>query len=181
MRKRKPFFIRGNFQLKFLLFYAAILATGIFSAVYLIYRALQGVVEEAAFSSHLSLSSSGELFWPAIVRINIMIAGISVLAGLLAIAGIHYYLDGFFHDLGEGLDRLAKSDFSFRLRTKGRWWVRSLVDDFNQKMEALQKDSERTGALADSLITAIDERRPEMLKEIKSIHSKLLIFNFTKK
>ena len=174
MKKRKPFFIRGNFQLKFLLFYAAILAAGIFSAVYFIYRVLQGVVEEAAFSSHLSLNSSGELFWPTIVQVNILIATISVLMGLLAIVGIHYYLEKFFHDLGEGLNRLAQNDFSFRLKTKGRWWVRQLFDDFNGKMEELQKERQRIGALTDSLVATIDERRPGMLKEIKFIHAEFL-------
>ncbi len=173
MKKRKPFFISGNFQLKFLLSYALILAAGIFFSVYFIYCSLKGILEKAAFSSHLSLSSTGELFWLTIVRINILIAMISVLAGFLAIALIHAYLDRFFHKLVAGLKAWGREDFSLRLKTKGSWWVQHLFDDFNRKAGALDKDNERFMGLVDSLIATINERRPGMLQKIKGLHAQL--------
>ena len=112
MQRRKPFFIKDNLQLKFLVCFALVLAAGIFSAAVLICRAGWQRVEKQAFSSHLSLDSSGQLFFQVISEINLKAACVTVLVGLLFVVFMHIYLEDFFRRLAEGLKRLGEGDFS---------------------------------------------------------------------
>ena len=173
MQKRKPFFVKDNFQLKFIFCYVAILTGGILVAAYLIYRSLEGIVEEAAFSSHLSLTSSGELFWRTIAQVNLWIAGASVLAGLMAITVVHCYLEVFFRSLAQGLERLAKGDFSFRLTIKGRWLGRPLLNDVNSAAARLEENSKEIRELLGHSLALLRSDRPNVVSEIKAIYHKL--------
>lgn len=173
MQKRKPFFVKDNFQLKFIFCYVAILTGGILAATCLIYHSLEGIVEEAAFSSHLSLTSSGELFWRTIVQVNLLISGASVLAGLMVITVAHCYLEVFFRSLAQGLERLAKGDFSFRLKIKGRWLGRQLLSDVNSAAARLEENSEEIKGLLGHSLALLRSDRPNALSEIKAIYHKL--------
>ena len=173
MRKRKPFFIRGNFQLKFIFFFVILLMASVFSAVFFIHRSLEGVIEEAAFSSHLSLSSSGELFWRTILQVNLAVAAISVLIGVLIVGWIYFYLENFFRSFVKKLEKLSEGDFAVRIETKKRWWGRQLVADFNAVAGQLEKNSKEVKKITEALITAVDSRPEEALKKIKSLHGSL--------
>jgi len=152
-----------------------VLAIGICSAAFLIYRALALLVEDAAFSSHISLVSTGELFWNVILKVNLYAVSIILVVGLLIIVSTHIYLQFFFHTLANGLDRLAKGDYSFRLR-KGKWLGGRLIEEFNKAVMAMENASAKAKKLIDSSITNIETLCPEQkqsLEEIKSIHNKL--------
>ena len=173
MQKRRPFFIKNNFQLKFILCYIAVLALGVLLSAWLIYRALEGIIEEAAFSSHLSLASSGDLFWRTIVQINLWIAVASALISLVVIIAVHVYLEIFFRSLGQGLDNLAKGDFSFRLKTRGRWFGRQLMSDVNGAAARLDDNAKEIRKLLHQSLELLRSDRPEILSELKAAHQKL--------
>ncbi len=173
MQRRKPFFIKNNLQLKFLACFVLVLAAGIFSAAVWICRAGWQQVEKHAFSSHLSLDSSGELFSRMIVEINLKVACATVLVGLLFVAFMHICLEGFFRRLAEGLKRLGEDDFSVRLKTKNRWFGRVLLVEFNDVAAGLQKRSTRMKEYIEGSLSAVEKNSTHMIEELKQFFEKI--------
>ncbi len=173
MKRRQKFFIRGNFHLKFILSYAAVLAAGILIAVYLIYLSSMDIVERAIFSSHLSVSSTGELFYRAIMQTNLMIAAIIAFIGIVLIASAHLYLEFFFSSLTRALDRLAGGDYSFRFRIRGGWLFSGLIESVNSLIEKMDEESKERTRLIDKFLETSDLDAVD-IGEIRAIHAKLM-------
>lgn len=168
MQRRKPFFVKDNLQLKFLVCFALVLAAGIFSAAVLICRAGWQRVEKQAFSSHLSLDSSGQLFFQVISEINLKVACVTVLVGLLFVIFMHIYLEDLFRHLADGLKRLGEGDFSVRLATKNRW----LSVEFNDAAASLQKTSTQAREYIQGSLSAVENNSSHMIEELKQLSGK---------
>ena len=177
MQRRKPFFIKDNFQLGFLVCFALVLTVGFFSAAVLICRAGWQVVEKQAFSSHLSLDSSGQLFFQVISEINLKAACVTVLAGLLFVVFMHIYLEGLFRRLAEGLRRLGEGDFSVRLETKNRWFGRVLSVEFNDVAAGLQKTSAQMREYIQGSLSEAENNSSHMIEELKQLFEKFQKLN----
>jgi len=173
MHKRKPFFIKGNFQLKFILCFMAILAVGTAIAVALIDRDLGEIVEEVVFSAHLSHQSSADIFRETILRTNLRIAGASVAIGILIIVGMYFYLEAFFHYVAKGLERMAGGDYSCRLPGGKINPGRELLDEYNGTAQAMAERTETARGLIGRLKTAVDSTSAPNLQDLKSLHKKL--------
>lgn len=168
MQRRKPFFVKDNIQLKFLVSFVLVLAAGIFSAAALICRAGWQRVEKQSFSSHLSLDSSGQLFFQVISEINLKVACVTVLAGLLFVVFMHIYLEDLFRRLAEGLRRLGEGDFSVRLKTRNRW----LSIEFNDVAAGLQKTSTQMREYVQGSLSAVENNSSHMIEDLKELSGK---------
>ncbi len=172
MQRRKPFFIKDNLQLRFLVCFVLVLAAGIFSAAVLICRAGWQRVEEQAFSSHLSFDSSGQLFSRMILEVNLKVACATVLIGLLLVVFMHIYLEDFFRRLAEGLKRLGEGDFSVRLEIKNRWFGRVLLVEFNDVAAGLQKTSAQMREYIQGSLSAVENNSSHMIEDLKQLSEK---------
>lgn len=172
MQRRKPFFIKDNLQLKFLVCFVFVLAVGISSAAVLICRAGWQRVEKHAFSSHLSLDSSGQLFFRMILEVNLKVACVTVLLGVLFVIFMHICLEDIFRCLAGGLKRLGEGDFSVRLKTKNRWFGRVLLVEFNDAADGLQKTSTQMREYIRGSLSAVEDHSPRMIEDLKQLSGK---------
>lgn len=177
MQRRKPFFIKDNLQLKFLVCFVLVLAAGIFSAAVLICRAGWQTVEKHAFSSHLSLGSSGQLFFRMILEVNSKVACVTVLLGVLFVIFMHFYLEDVFRRLARGLKSLGEGDFSIRLKTKNRWFGRVLWVEFNDAAASLQKTSTQMREYIQGSLSAVEDHSPRMIEDLTQLSEKLQQLN----
>lgn len=173
MRTRAPFLLRGNFQFTFLLGLAALAALGILAASVFNYVALERILEGAAFSAHLSVASSGELVWRAILEVTLLCAGVSLFVGCAVIVVALWYLEELFRALAEGLQRLARGECVFRLAMGGKRWGRQLIDEFNDAAAALDRRAGELRGSLDGLIAAIGSDQPGWLDDTKAIQGQL--------
>lgn len=173
MVQRKPFFVKGNSQLKFLFCFVVICAAGISLATVLIYRSVWDLVEQASFSSHLSVRTSAELFRGVIVDVNMKVAVATMGAGLLFILWMHLYLQTFFSCVRDGLAKLGDGDFSFRLKVRGSRQGAGLSAQFNGIAWDM---AQRAGEIKEVALKAghmIDQGGPAMGKELREINRRL--------
>lgn len=170
MQRRKPFFIKDNLHLEFLVCFVLILAAGFFAAAVLICRAGWQAVETQSFSSHLSLDSSGQLFFRMILEVNLKVACATVLIGLLFVIFMRIYLEDFFRRLAEGLKRLGEGDFSVRL--KNRWFGRALSAEFNDVAASLQKMSAQMRECIQGSLSAVEDNSSHMVEDLKQLSGK---------
>ena len=174
INKRKPFFLKENLNLKFIACFAAAIMAGTTAAAFLIYNRFQDILEKTAFSSHLSLSSSGELFRDIVFKVNFWVAVISIILGLCMIMMTHYFLENFFRHLNSGLNQLARGDFSFRLSEKFHPIGGFLFEDFNLMAGVMDKKAKEIIATLDAAQKNLQSESPIMLEKTKLIHKKLL-------
>ena len=175
MRKRKLFFIKKNFQLRFILGCVFIVASGILLSTVIIFSSLRDILEQTIFSSHLNFESSRELFWESIMKVHLQMTCITLLICLVSILYRLIFLKFYFYTLAKGLDQLAKGKLSIRLPEKDIFSDRGLVKDFNQTAAALQKRAEQAQTLLDTAINVIDSQPPDVIQKLKTIHSKLRV------
>lgn len=177
MQRRKPFFIKDNLQLGFLVCFVFVLAAGIFSAAVLICRAGWQAVEKHAFSSHLSLGSSGQLFSRMILEVNFKVACVTVLLGVLFVIFMHIYLEDFFRRLAGGLKCLGEGDFSVRLETKNRWFGCVLLVEFNDVAAGLQKTSTQMREYIRGSLSAVENNSSHMIEDLKQLSEKFQVLH----
>lgn len=172
-QKRKPFFIQGNFQLKFILYFTAVLASGILTAAILICQMAARAVEKAAFSSHLSMTSSADLVRQIIMDVNWRVGAFCVLAGLLAAVFMYFYLQKFFGTLADYLRELAGGKFSSRLMGFEVLLDRSLSEQYNAMAGQMDRNYTNIKEILDDAIVAIDRNDPVMIQRLKSLTDEL--------
>lgn len=171
--KRKPFFIKGNFQLKFILCFISLLILGVSFSALMIHEALNHILEEASFSAHMSLSTSGQLLWRTIIQINVLMGSMIIAMGLLMGLIVHFYSETLFYVLAKGLDHLKQGDFSFRIKRKGQWAGKNLIGQFNHVASGLSKRLELTCTLLNEAIKLTQQKNEDMAEKLEQIHKKI--------
>lgn len=151
--KRKRFFVKGNFQIAFIVGFLVLLCVEVLVAAALIYGASYGAIEGAAFSSHITMSRSAELIGPIILKINgyVVIASIILSCGVVAIA--YARLCALFARIIEGIEQLKRKRFSFRIHERGGKNSRQLIKEFNQAADCIEKRQAVLRGVLDSLLS----------------------------
>lgn len=173
MIQRARCVVRGNFQLAFLLALAAVAALGLLAAAALNERALEAAVEAAAFTAHPSFASSGELIWRALLTINLMAVGCSVLIACGAILGATWYLERLFRTLAEAVARLAGGQPTVRARAATPCWGGDLLRAFNAAAESLQRRDAKASALLEALSRLAGSDQPGWIAAMPERHRAL--------
>ena len=173
INKRKLFFIKENFNLKFIICFVGGAVVGTAVAAFLVYTRLEDSLEKAAFSSHLSFSSSSELFSRIVWDVNLWVAVISIILGQCLIMAMRHFLENFFRHLNFGLNELARGHFSFRLPGKFHGIGGFLFEDFNLMASVMDKKLKEIMSILDAAQKNLQSDSPAMVEEIKSIHRKL--------
>lgn len=165
--KRKPFFIRKNFEIAFVVVFISLLLCEISGAVFFIYRLSWQALEDNVFRSHLNIQTAAQIVEPVIIKVNIYVVSITVFLGALALSIILIKRRRLFLKIISGLDNLKDNNASFRLRIYGGKKTRVLLKEFNQAaafIDRRQRDMDSTFRL---LTTEMD------LKRLASLHKRL--------
>jgi methyl-accepting chemotaxis protein len=165
--------LHGNFQLGLLLALAIVLALGILMAAGLNYFALEMILEQAAFSAHLSTASSGELVWRAILEVACLSAGTILFIGCAALMAAMWYLERLFSALSTGLERLASGECAYRIQAKRIWLGGSLLSAFNDAADSIEQRSNTMRALLEMCIATASANRAQQLHELRALQRQL--------
>lgn len=165
--KRRPFFIKDNFQLSFIAGFIALLFIEIMLADFFIYELSRKAVEDAAFSSHLSLERSAQILGPIILKVNICFIAVTFLLAVLTSAAAYYRLHIVFAGIVEGFNKLKKNNTSVRLKLRGTKPARELIGEFNKAAESLDKRAENLTLIMNSL------DKEKELNRLTKLHNEL--------
>lgn len=165
--KRKPFFLRKNFQMNFIMGFVALLFIEVSLSGLLIYSLSAAAVEKAAFRSHITINSGAQIIGPIILKVNACGIIVSVLLAALAVAITYRRNRELFNKLTEGLDNLRDNNLSFRIEERGSKKTKAFINEFN---EAASSFEQRLNNLRFILDCAIAEKE---LKNIEKLHARL--------
>jgi len=168
-QKRKTFFIKGNFQIVFILGFILLLFIEVSLAGIFIYKSSAYALEKVAYSSHISIDKTAQIIKPIVIKVNASVILISIIlaACIMALAGIS--LHSLFNRIIEGLKNLKNNNTSFRISQCGGKDTRELIKEFNQAAIALDKKKNDLNLLINSILAEKD------LKTITNLHQKIYL------
>ncbi len=167
--KRNKFFIKGNFQLSFIIIFISLLFTQILITGLFFLKLTGAAIEEAAFKSHIAIHTSAQIIRPIIIKVNAAAVLTSIFIASIALIIIYIKRHILFTKIITGLEHLKKSDTSFRITLYGGKNTRGLIKKFNQTSDALDQ---RKNNLLKTLNYLIIE---EDLNRIEELHRKIRI------
>jgi len=156
--RRRNFFIKKEFQARFIGRFLGILTVGCAISGYLMYILVNRDIEDAFYKTHLQLSSTGQLFLPSMIKANLGILALVVVAVAVVTLLISHKIAGPLLRLGRSTEKIAKRDFSgdFELRVSDE--LKSLAKSFEEMNEELKtrfnelrKQAEEIDQAAESL------------------------------
>jgi len=154
--KRKPFFIKGNFQIAVIASFTLLLFIEVITAGLFIYKLSANAVEDAEYSSHITINSGSQLIKPIILKVNTYAILISILLAGLVAAIMYFRLRALFANIINGLENLRDNNTSFRINQYGIKNTRELIEEFNQAASSLDKRRGELQVALDSLIKETD-------------------------
>lgn len=166
-QRRRKFFIKGNFQINFILGFILLLFTEVLLTAVIIYQSSYSATEKAMYKSHLVIEKSSQIIGPIILKVNLWVILASIVfAGIAAIISYSRYC-AFFEEIIRGLKNLKDNNTSFRIKSGGGMNTRELIKDFNHAAAYLDKRQAGLKIILDALSM---ERE---LKNIEKLHIQL--------
>ncbi len=165
--KRKPFFIKGNFQIFFIAGFILFLLLEVAGAGFFIYKLSAEKIENAQFSSHININQSIQIIKPVVIKINIYTILFSIIIAGILVLITYFQLHTLFSEIMGGLEKLGGNYTLFRLKPRGTKKTRELIREFNQV--GIYFDQR----LNDLQLTLNSLSAEKDLKQIAKLHHKL--------
>lgn len=166
-QKRKLFIIKSNFQIAFIVGFILLLFIEVMAASLFIYRLSAETIEDAVFSSHITIDRSTQIIRPIVLKVNTCFILISIFLSGLVIVIVYLRFHALFSSIIEGLENLRGNNTSFRIKLRGRKNTRELIKEFNQAASSIDSRITLLRGTIDSLL------QKKELKDIERLHNKL--------
>jgi len=111
-RRRRQFFIKKEFQGKFILLFALCVIGPVSLAVTALYVQARTELERYFFSSHLKITNTGEIFSGLLIKTNLISSALMVVLVMLLTLYIFHRLNTHFFRMEARFDAIGRGDFS---------------------------------------------------------------------
>lgn len=155
--RRRNYFIKKGFQARFILKFLGIVASGSALSGLFIYLLTTRNIENTFYSSHIKISSTGQLVLPTLVRVNF---GIIVLV-LLAVAVLTLFISnkiaGPVYRMGKTTEKIGVQDFTADFALRSGDETIHLADSFEGMNRALKDRFDRLRRQARNVDAAAED------------------------
>lgn len=137
--KRRNYFTNVKFQSRFMMRFLAVILAGSAMSGYVMYLMVSRRVEDVYYSSHIRLSTTGQIMLPEMVKANFGTLAVVILAVAVITLLITHKTAGPLYRLGRAAEKISKGDLTgnFRLRTGDD--LKGLAASFETMNESLRE------------------------------------------
>ena len=173
--RRRQFFIKKEFQGKFILLYTLCVIGPAGLAVLALYLNARQVLEKYLFSSHLRISNTGEIFQDLLIKSNLISSALIVVLVTLLSLYIFRRLNKHFYRMEERIDAMARGDFSFQPQLPSRFNEISTLIELSEETrqiyrERFREQSQLLDKLDEKLVSGATTAELRELAEKLAIH-----------
>lgn len=135
---RRTYYIKKNFQKRFILEYLALISLGAVLVNWMLYSLLDKEIDKAFYRAHIIITTAGDVVRSPLVLTNIAVVSASVAAVLVSILLSSWKIGNLLHCLAEGIEGLKNGDLTAQIKTyKGH--LAEVADIFNHTVMQLNR------------------------------------------
>ncbi len=129
--RRRNYFIKKDFQSRFVASFLVLGAAGFAAAGFFVYRSVSRRAEDLFYMSHIRVTSTSALVVPALLKVNFWIMLLVLAAVTAAVLIMSQRLAGPIFRFGKAAERIGGGDLTGSLELREGDELRSLADSFN--------------------------------------------------
>jgi methyl-accepting chemotaxis protein len=174
--RRRNFFINKNFQTRFILKFLGIVAVASAASGWLMYSLVNKDVEDVFYSSHIHISTTGQLLLPAMLKVNAGVLAFTLLAVALLTLFITHKVAGPVYRLGKAAEKISGGDFTGNFRLRENDELKGLANTFEEmnnglkeRLSSLRMNAEEISARADAIALAASRQSGLDAKEVDAV------------
>lgn len=135
--RRSIYYIKKEFQRRFILKFLALIALGSILANWVLYTFLQAGIENALYRAHIVIKTTGEVVMSPLI----MTGAIIIVAAVVAVAATmllsSYSVSNRLRYLAKGVEALKRGDLTIKVETPKGCKFPELYDIFNDTVDSL--------------------------------------------
>ncbi len=179
---RRTYYIKKDFQKRFILGYLALIFLGAVLANGMLYTLLDKGIDEAFYRAHIAIRTTGDVVRSPLVLTNMAVVFASLGAVLVSIFLSSWKISKLLHCLAEGIEGLKNGDLTVQVKAcKGHF--AEVTETFNKAVMQLNR---KITSVKDELVkieeTTLGLERDragtleQLLKEVESVEDHLSAF-----
>ena len=137
--RRRNYLINKAFQLRFITRFLFVVLAGSAVSGFVMYTVLNRKVEDFFYSTHIKLSSVGQVLLPDIIKVNLFVVAVVLLAVALITILITHKVSGPLYRLGASVEKIGDGDFSNRFSLRKGDELDDLARSFEDMSDGLKR------------------------------------------
>jgi methyl-accepting chemotaxis protein len=138
INKRRNYFIKKEFQGKFILKFILLIFLGIMVSSGIVYYLTVKNLEEAYYRSHIKIASTGEIVYPILLTANIITIGMIIIITIIITLLISHKIAGPLYRIEKSIREIANGNLSFQIYLRTKDELATLAGIFNNMIVKLR-------------------------------------------
>ncbi len=135
--KRKNYFIKKEFQFKFIIKFCSILLVGIVLSTVLVFLFSQGTLTSSFDNSRLVIRNTGDAIMPTLLITNLITLGIITISAIAVTLFVSHRIAGPMFRFEQDIKKIADGDLSVRIHLRQKDQFEEMAKAFNEMASSL--------------------------------------------
>jgi methyl-accepting chemotaxis protein len=173
--RRKHYFVKKDFQFKFILKFCLLILIGAILSTGLLFLFSQGTLTSSFQQSRLLIENTALVILPAVIYTNLITLGLITLATIVVTLFISHKLAGPMFRFEKELKEIGKGDLTKRLEVRKKDPITGMADSLNEMIAGLNnKVLVIQNHVEDMLDLASKQNAPEgLIQALNLLHHKI--------
>lgn len=155
--KRKNYFIKKEFQFKFIIKFSLIIFAGTILSTGLVFLFSQESLTSSFENSRLVIKNTGYAIMPAVIITNLITLGVITLAAIGVTLFVSHRIAGPIFRFEQDIKRVAKGDLSVRIQLRQKDQFSEMERAFNEMIESIHDKVTEIDHEIDRMLTSKPE------------------------
>ena len=157
--QRKNYFIKKDFQTKFILKFCGliILAAIVSSALLFLYLSQRGTVTTAFVNSRLTIITTADYILPALIGTSLVAIFFITLATILTVLFISHRIAGPLFRIEKSMEEIASGRLNFKIQLRATDEIQAMAEGCNKMMDSLREPIHQIKKQAQEVYSTVDE------------------------
>lgn len=163
-RRRRKYFIKRNFQFKFVVEFCAVVLGGVIISTALLFFFSQGTLTSSFSHSRLVIRNTGSAILPAVIYTNLIVLGLISIAAMLVTLLVSHKIAGPLFRLEKELQDIGAGNLRTKMSLRKKDQMEEVADGLNRMVQSLHgRVVKIRDGIAEVKETAIARNAPDVV------------------
>jgi methyl-accepting chemotaxis protein len=173
--KRRQYFIKKEFQFKFILRFCLLILAGVIVSTILLLFFSQDTLTSSFQHSRLVIENTSKAILPALIYTNLITLGLVSFATIIVTLFVSHKIAGPLFRLEKELKEIGEGDLTKKVRLRDKDQLTSMAESLNKMTHSLHDNILEIQTMIKELIksTSAQNAPPEFIDKLKRIDTKI--------